>query len=158
MEVRGSSPGLVKLFPHAFPSLSLSHDSHHKATRYKSKEARTLCEATLSTLLHHPYICTMYKMIIHQHHYYMVFEYVSDVQRLDCIIGHGRFKEQFARKFAQHIGSALDYCHQNNVMHYQCIHNHTVFLCLFCSFWQISRLRVSLYHRRCHTSKLFSQY
>jgi hypothetical protein len=124
-----------------------------KGPKYPSKEVRTLREAALSTLLHHPYICAMHEMIVHQHHYYMVLEYVSDVQMLDYIIGHGRLKERVARKFARQIGSALDYCHQNNVVHrgqphYQCIHNHADFLCFSCSFRQISGLRMSLYHRR----------
>jgi serine/threonine protein kinase KIN1/2 len=64
-----------------------------KATKYASKEAGTLREAALSMLLHYPYICTRYEMIVHQHHYYMLSEYVSNVQMLDYIIGHGRLKE-----------------------------------------------------------------
>jgi len=59
----------------------------------------------------------MREMIIHQHHYYMVFEYVSGGQMLDYIISHGRLRERVARKFARQIGSALDYCHRNNVVH-----------------------------------------
>ena len=68
-------------------------------------------------LLHHPYICGMREMIIHAHHYYMVFEYVNGGQMLDYIISHGRLRERVARKFARQIGSALDYCHKNNVVH-----------------------------------------
>lgn len=68
-------------------------------------------------LLHHPYICGMREMIVHQHHYYMVFEYVNGGQMLDYIISHGRLRERVARKFARQIGSALDYCHRNNVVH-----------------------------------------
>ena len=68
-------------------------------------------------LLHHPYICGMREMIVHQHHYYMVFEYVNGGQMLDYIISHGRLRERVARKFARQIGSALDYCHKNNVVH-----------------------------------------
>ena len=85
-------------------------------------------------LLHHPYICTMHKMIVHQRHYYLVFEYVSDIDMLGYILGHGgKVKEQVASKFARHIGSALDYCHQNNVVYrgqprYQNFHNRTDFL------------------------------
>ncbi|CAK5277862.1 unnamed protein product [Mycena citricolor] len=82
-----------------------------------SKEIRTTREAALSMLLHHPYICGMREMIIHQHHYYMVFEYVNGGQMLDYIIAHGRLRERNARKFARQIGSALDYCHRNNVVH-----------------------------------------
>lgn len=74
-------------------------------------------EAALSMLLHHPYICGMREMIVHAHHYYMVFEYVNGGQMLDYIISHGRLRERVARKFARQIGSALDYCHKNSVVH-----------------------------------------
>lgn len=36
---------------------------------------------------------------------------------LDYIISHGRLRERVARKFARQIGSALEYCHKNNVVH-----------------------------------------
>lgn len=82
-----------------------------------SKEIRTVREASLSMLLYHPYICGMRELIIHQHHYYMVFEYINGGQMLDYIISHGRLRERVARKFARQIGSALEYCHRNNVVH-----------------------------------------
>lgn len=82
-----------------------------------SKEIRTIREASLCLLLHHPYICGMRELIVHQHHYYMVFEYVNGGQMLDYIISHGRLRERVARKFARQIGSALEYCHRNNVVH-----------------------------------------
>ena len=59
----------------------------------------------------------MRDMIVHQHHYYMVFEYINGGQMLDYIISHGRLRERVARKFARQIGSALEYCHKNNVVH-----------------------------------------
>lgn len=59
----------------------------------------------------------MREMIIHQHHYYMIFEYVNGGQMLDYIISHGRLREKKASRFARQIGSALDYCHRNNVVH-----------------------------------------
>ena len=56
-------------------------------------------------------------MIIHPHHYYMVLEYFDGEQMLDYVITHGRLSEIAAREFARQIGSALDYCHRNNVVH-----------------------------------------
>ncbi|KAG8962148.1 serine/threonine-protein kinase KIN2 [Tulasnella sp. 419] len=88
-----------------------------QAAKDHSKEVRTIREASLCLLLHHPYICGMREMIVHQHHYYMVFEFVSGGQMLDYIISHGRLRERVARKFARQIGSALEYCHRNNVVH-----------------------------------------
>ncbi|KAG6833323.1 hypothetical protein H0H87_008498 [Tephrocybe sp. NHM501043] len=108
----------VKILPRTHPGAPPTNESAAKqASKDASKEIRTLREAALSMLLHHPYICGMREMIVHQHHYYMVFEYVNGGQMLDYIIAHGRLRERVARKFARQIGSALDYCHRNNVVH-----------------------------------------
>jgi len=112
----------VKILPRVYPSPinangTTSEAVSKQASKDASKEVRTLREAALSMLLHHPYICGMREMIVHQHHYYMVFEYVNGGQMLDYIISHGRLRERVARKFARQIGSALDYCHRNNVVH-----------------------------------------
>ncbi|KZT30084.1 Pkinase-domain-containing protein [Neolentinus lepideus HHB14362 ss-1] len=111
----------VKILPRASPSGTTNGASGEAAAKQAnkdaSKEIRTLREAALSMLLHHPYICGMREMIVHQHHYYMVQEYVNGGQMLDYIISHGRLRERVARKFARQIGSALEYCHRNNVVH-----------------------------------------
>ncbi|KAI6021046.1 hypothetical protein EDC04DRAFT_2869899 [Pisolithus marmoratus] len=114
----------IKILPRVHPSASIPNGSNatpeaiaKQASKDASKEIRTIREAALSMLLHHPYICGMREMIIHQHHYYMVFEYVNGGQMLDYIISHGRLRERVARKFARQIGSALDYLHRNNVVH-----------------------------------------
>ncbi|KAG9308123.1 kinase-like domain-containing protein [Chiua virens] len=80
----------IKILPRVHPSTSLPNGSNaspeaiaKQASKDASKEIRTIREAALSMLLHHPYICGMREMIIHQHHYYMVFEYVSGGQMLD---------------------------------------------------------------------------
>ncbi|KAJ7915611.1 hypothetical protein B0H13DRAFT_2658675 [Mycena leptocephala] len=103
----------VKILPRA----RVSAQSSKEAAKEAGKEVRTLREAGLSLLLHHPYICGMREMIVHPNHYYMVFEYVNGGQLLDFIIAHGRLRESVARKFARQIASALDYCHHNNVVH-----------------------------------------
>lgn len=87
------------------------------AAKDHSKEVRTIREGSLQLLLHHPYVCGMREMIIHPNHYYMIFEYVNGGQMLDYIISHGRLKERPARKFARQIGSALEYCHRNSIVH-----------------------------------------
>lgn len=95
------------------------------AAKDHSKEIRTIREGSLQLLLHHPYVCGMREMIIHPNHYYMVFEYVNGGQMLDYIISHGRLRERAARKFARQIGSALEYCHRNSIVHrgeHACIH------------------------------------
>jgi len=117
------SPQLaVKILPRVVPVQPIPGSSNaeaaaKQATKDASKEIRTIREAALSQLLYHPYICGMREMIVHQHHYYMVFEYINGGQMLDYIISHGRLRERVARKFARQIGSALEYCHKNNVVH-----------------------------------------
>ena len=112
----------VKILPRVVPVQPVpgspnAEAAAKQATKDASKEIRTIREAALSQLLYHPYICGMRDMIVHQHHYYMVFEYINGGQMLDYIISHGRLRERVARKFARQIGSALEYCHKNNVVH-----------------------------------------
>ncbi|KAI0065081.1 Pkinase-domain-containing protein [Artomyces pyxidatus] len=112
----------VKILPRVVPAAPPpgapnAEAAAKQASKDASKETRTIREAALSQLLYHPYICGMREMIVHQHHYYMVFEYINGGQMLDYIISHGRLRERVARKFARQIGSALEYCHRNNVVH-----------------------------------------
>ena len=59
----------------------------------------------------------MRELITHTNHHYMVFEFIDGGQMLDYIISHGRLRERAARKFARQIGSALEYCHRNSIVH-----------------------------------------
>jgi serine/threonine protein kinase len=59
----------------------------------------------------------MTEMLTHTNHFYMITEYVSGGQMLDYIISHGRLRERAARKFSRQIGSALEYCHKNSIVH-----------------------------------------
>ncbi|KAG9054128.1 serine/threonine-protein kinase KIN2 [Serendipita sp. 407] len=68
-------------------------------------------------ILFHPYICGTREIIAQPNYHYIVFEFVNGGQMLDYIISHGRLRERVARKFARQIGSALEYCHKNNVVH-----------------------------------------
>ncbi|KDQ50317.1 hypothetical protein JAAARDRAFT_42203 [Jaapia argillacea MUCL 33604] len=90
---------------------------YKKNTKDLSAEARVLREASITKLLHHPNICSLHEIFIHSNQYFLVFEYVNGVQMLDYIISRGKVKERTARKFARQIGSALEYCHRNNVVH-----------------------------------------
>ncbi|KAI9497229.1 kinase-like domain-containing protein [Zychaea mexicana] len=114
--------GKVKLAVH-------QNDSHKKLAvkiirRRGSKdddefrEERTLREANILSLLHHPYIVNLKApIIVDDHYYYLMMEYVSGGQLLDYIISHGKLKEKHARRFARQIMSALDYCHRNSIVH-----------------------------------------
>ncbi|TDL15777.1 Pkinase-domain-containing protein [Rickenella mellea] len=94
---------------------ALSDDN--SSQQLTAKEIRTRREMSLATLLHHPNICATREVTLHHSHYYMVFEYVEGGNLLEYIIEHGRLRERVARKIARQIGSALEYCHRNNVVH-----------------------------------------
>src|ERR1700749_4435890 len=76
-------------------------------------DTTTLREATVSSLLHHPYICGLKELVSIPEGYCLVFEYIN--------AGHlpafGRLAQRVARKFARQIGSAIAYCHANNIVH-----------------------------------------
>ncbi|TPX32893.1 hypothetical protein SmJEL517_g04049 [Synchytrium microbalum] len=82
-----------------------------------SKEIRIIREAAIMLLLRHPHICALYEVVLLDEFYYMFFEYVAGGQLLDYIIGHGKLKEKNARRFVRQIVSAVDYCHQNSIVH-----------------------------------------
>jgi serine/threonine protein kinase len=94
-----------------------AEEAEKQRQKDESKEIRTVREAAISLLLHHPYVCGMREFISHTNHHYMVFECIDGGQMLDYIISHGRLRERAARKFARQIGSALDYCHKNSIVH-----------------------------------------
>jgi len=85
--------------------------------REENREMRTIREASIMLLLHHPYIVNLEEMMLLEPYYYMLMEYVNGGQLLDYIIAHGRLKEKNARRFARQIVSALDYCHRNSIVH-----------------------------------------
>ncbi|GAA5853398.1 hypothetical protein JCM8547_002439 [Rhodosporidiobolus lusitaniae] len=99
------------------PVKPTAEDLAKAAAKDQSKEVRTMREGSLCLLLHHPYVCGMREMLAYPHHYYFVQEYVNGGQMLDYIISHGRLRERSARKFARQIGSALEYCHANSIVH-----------------------------------------
>jgi serine/threonine protein kinase len=75
--------------------------------REENREMRTIREASIMLLLHHPYIANLEEMMLLEPYYYMLMEYVNGGQLLDYIIAHGRLKEKNARRFARQIVSAL---------------------------------------------------
>ncbi|ORX88590.1 Pkinase-domain-containing protein [Basidiobolus meristosporus CBS 931.73] len=91
--------------------------NRHRTSTDENKETRVIREASIMSLLDHPYIAKLKDMSIHTNHYYLFLEYVSGGQLLDYIISHGRLREKHARVFARQLCSALDYCHRNSIVH-----------------------------------------
>ncbi|KAL6454853.1 KIN1 Serine/threonine protein kinase KIN1 [Candida maltosa Xu316] len=116
-------PRAAKLYQRAHANDPPPQTTQEAAQRHKefekeiARDKRTIREGALGRLLYHPFICRLYEMVPMTNHYYMLFEYIEGGQMLDYIVAHGSLKERHARKFARGIGSALDYCHRNNVVH-----------------------------------------
>ncbi|KAJ3223963.1 serine/threonine-protein kinase KIN2 [Clydaea vesicula] len=92
--------------------------NHYKNLQQdQAKEFRIIREAAIMLLLDHPYIVTLHEILLIDQYYYFVFDLVSDGQMLDFIISHGKLKEKVARKYLRQIVSAVDYCHQNSIVH-----------------------------------------
>ncbi|KAG9307423.1 hypothetical protein G9A89_017253 [Geosiphon pyriformis] len=106
----------VKIIPRVLASEKEAKEKD-PATKDENKETRTIREAAIMLLLHHPFIVQLKEVMVLPHHYYMFFEYVNGGQMLDYIISHGKLKEKHARKFSRQIVSALDYCHRNSIVH-----------------------------------------
>lgn len=79
----------------------------HESSKERSREIRTIREASIMLLLHHPFIVSLKEMVVLNPYYYMFMEYVNGGQLLDYIISHGKLKEKHARRFARQILSAL---------------------------------------------------
>ncbi|KAI8081344.1 kinase-like domain-containing protein [Halteromyces radiatus] len=110
----------VKIVPRVGTQEHLPKDeinAKKKKEKDQQSEIRTIREASIMLLLHHPYIVSLKEMIVLDPYYYMFMEYVDGGQLLDFIISHGKLKERHARRFARQIVSALDYCHRNSVVH-----------------------------------------
>ncbi|KAI8368011.1 hypothetical protein EDC96DRAFT_506048 [Choanephora cucurbitarum] len=88
-----------------------------KKEKDENREIRTIREASIMLLLHHPFIVSLKEFVVLNPYYYLFMEYVNGGQLLDYIIAHGKLKEKQARRFARQILSALDYCHRNSIVH-----------------------------------------
>lgn len=90
--------------------MKIVRKQHAKETakhKDENREVRTIREASIMLLLHHPHIVSLKEMVVLDDFYYMFMEYVGGGQLLDYIISHGKLKERHARRFARQILSAL---------------------------------------------------
>jgi serine/threonine protein kinase len=112
----------VKIIPRRAKDESVSGTNQELINR--QLETRAAREAAILSLFAHPWICGIQDVVRTDDDLYLLLDYTNGVTLLDYIITHGRLKEKQARKFARQIGSALDYCHRNNVVHRDiCIEN-----------------------------------
>lgn len=74
-------------------------------------------EVRIMKLLDHPNIVKLFEVIETEKTLYLVMEYASGGEVFDYLVAHGRMKEKEARSKFRQIISAVQYCHQKNIVH-----------------------------------------
>lgn len=80
-------------------------------------EERFIREGQIITRLQHPHIVTIYDIGLSDAGYFMVMEYLSGGSLKDKIKQKGRLSQEESLSITRQIGSALDYAHQQGVIH-----------------------------------------
>ncbi|XP_029611078.1 MAP/microtubule affinity-regulating kinase 3 isoform X1 [Salmo trutta] len=74
-------------------------------------------EVRIMKILNHPNIVKLFEVIETEKTLYLVMEYASGGEVFDYLVAHGRMKEKEARAKFRQIVSAVQYCHQKNIVH-----------------------------------------
>ncbi|XP_052272147.1 MAP/microtubule affinity-regulating kinase 3-like isoform X3 [Dreissena polymorpha] len=74
-------------------------------------------EVRIMKMLDHPNIVKLFEVIETEKTLYLVMEYASGGEVFDYLVAHGRMKEKEARAKFRQIISAVQYCHQKNIVH-----------------------------------------
>ncbi|CAK9302739.1 unnamed protein product [Gordionus sp. m RMFG-2023] len=74
-------------------------------------------EVRIMKTLDHPNIVKLFQVMETEKTLYLVMEYASGGEVFDYLVAHGRMKEKEARAKFRQIVSAVQYCHQKNIIH-----------------------------------------
>ncbi|XP_043536605.1 MAP/microtubule affinity-regulating kinase 4-like [Chiloscyllium plagiosum] len=74
-------------------------------------------EVRIMKCLNHPNIVKLFEVIETEKTLYLIMEYASGGEVFDYLVSHGRMKEKEARAKFRQIVSAVQYCHQRNIVH-----------------------------------------
>ncbi|KAJ3125508.1 Serine/threonine-protein kinase par-1 [Nowakowskiella sp. JEL0407] len=74
-------------------------------------------EVQLLMRLDHPNVIRLYQVMESEDECFVVMEYASGGELIDYIAAKGNLTEKEARRFFRQMVSALDHCHQANVVH-----------------------------------------
>uniref|UniRef100_A0A671R1R5 non-specific serine/threonine protein kinase n=1 Tax=Sinocyclocheilus anshuiensis TaxID=1608454 RepID=A0A671R1R5_9TELE len=74
-------------------------------------------EVQIMKMLDHPHIIKMYQVMETKNMLYLVTEYAKNGEIFDYLAKHGRLSEPEARRKFWQILSAVEYCHNRNIVH-----------------------------------------
>ncbi|KAJ9074577.1 MAP/microtubule affinity-regulating kinase 4 [Entomophthora muscae] len=110
--------GIVKLGEHRVTKQKVAIKVITKSSIKNSRaRARVEQELRLLPLLEHPHIVKVYDVIEDEERFMIVMEHLSGGELFQYIVKNRRVNEREGRFFFRQILSALDYCHQNSVIH-----------------------------------------
>ncbi|XP_041035211.1 MAP/microtubule affinity-regulating kinase 4 isoform X5 [Carcharodon carcharias] len=107
----------VKLARHILTSREVAIKIIDKTQLNPTSLQKLFREVRIMKCLNHPNIVKLFEVIETEKTLYLVMEYASGGEVFDYLVSHGRMKEKEARAKFRQIISAVQYCHQRNIVH-----------------------------------------
>ncbi|XP_048378580.1 MAP/microtubule affinity-regulating kinase 4 isoform X2 [Stegostoma tigrinum] len=107
----------VKLARHILTSREVAIKIIDKTQLNPTSLQKLFREVRIMKCLNHPNIVKLFEVIETEKTLYLIMEYASGGEVFDYLVSHGRMKEKEARAKFRQIVSAVQYCHQRNIVH-----------------------------------------
>lgn len=110
--------GVVKLGEHKLTKQKVAIKVITKSSIKNARaQARVEQELRLLPLLDHPHVVKVFDVIEDDERFMIIMEHLTGGELFQYIIKNRRVNERESRFFFRQILSALDYCHQNSIIH-----------------------------------------
>jgi MAP/microtubule affinity-regulating kinase len=107
----------VKLARHRLTGVEVAVKIIDKTQLSASSLQKVIREVRIMKMLDHPNIVKLFEVIETDKTLYLAMEYASGGEVFDYLVAHGRMKEKEARAKFRQIVSAVQYCHQKQIVH-----------------------------------------
>ncbi|KAA3680471.1 MAP/microtubule affinity-regulating kinase [Paragonimus westermani] len=107
----------VKLAVHMTTGREVAIKMIDKTTLNENCRIKLSREIRVLKSLIHPNIVRLYEVIETTRNVYLVMEYAKNGEVFDHLMKHGRMDEKQARSIFRQLFSAVEYCHQKNIVH-----------------------------------------
>ncbi|KAL7057319.1 hypothetical protein AAHC03_019072 [Spirometra sp. Aus1] len=107
----------VKLAQHITTGKEVAVKVIDKGQLNQASMSKLSREVSLMKQLTHPNIVKLYEVIESERHVYLVMEFACNGELFEYLVSNGRMKEKEARVKFRQIVSAVQYCHQKNIVH-----------------------------------------
>ncbi|OQV13360.1 Serine/threonine-protein kinase SIK2 [Hypsibius exemplaris] len=108
---------VVKLAKHRITKTEVAIKIIDKSRLDEANLQKIYREVQIMKQLDHPHIIKLYQVMETKNMLYLVCEYASNGEMFDYIANYGRIPEAAGRRIFWQILSAVEYCHQRNIVH-----------------------------------------